>query len=90
MLGFTTEIDLKRHEVRTTFGKTVRTFAFDDDKFLLVEALKVAAEDINNQVLQLLQAMLDHVERIKREDLEFARLRSEMESSGSSNDNQYR
>ena len=45
MLGYTTEVDLKRKYVRTRFGKETRTFCFDEVRFPLVEALKVAAED---------------------------------------------
>jgi hypothetical protein len=58
MLGFTTTINLKTREIKTTFafGKGVRTFAFEyvapgsRPTVSLGDALKVAAEDMANQV----------------------------------------
>ena len=50
MLGYLTEIDLKRQTVITTFRGETRTFVFNYGTFPLVEALKVSAEDAHNQI----------------------------------------
>jgi hypothetical protein len=56
MLEFTATINLKTREIKTTFGEQVRTFAFEyvapgsRPTVSLGDALKVAAEDMANQV----------------------------------------
>lgn len=62
MLAYTTEINVKTREVKTTFGKEVRTFCYNGSNFTLLDALKVAAEDFHNQLLELLEKMVQFAE----------------------------
>lgn len=62
MLGYTTTINLKERVVKTTFMKETRTWVFNDTTFTLVDALKVAAEDIANQVWEFLASVAQEEE----------------------------
>ena len=62
MLGYLTEVNLKTKEVRTTFRKEVRTFGFNDTTFPMVEALKVSAEDMANQIREFLAELAEQTE----------------------------
>ena len=62
MLSYITEIDLKRKEVRVVLGKDSETFVFDEDKFPLLEAMKVSAEFMHNKLVEFLSKLVQKVE----------------------------
>ena len=65
---YETEIDIEAMEVRTIFLGETNTFAFDDHRFPLAEALKVAAECAHKQLHDMLRKMTEHVERREERD----------------------
>ena len=62
MLGYFTEIDIKKKVVRTVFGKQINTFVFDEQKFPPVEAMKVSAEHAHGLMLEFLRGLADFAE----------------------------
>lgn len=70
MLGYTTEINFKTKEVVTTFQgmfrKERRTFCFNDTTFPLLEAMKVANEDMYNQIAPFIAKLAEYAERQKQ------------------------
>ena len=67
MIGYLTEVNLKTKEVIATFRGQRHTFAFNHSNFPLVEALKVSAEYMHNQIQEFLQEVVDHVEQKDKE-----------------------
>jgi len=65
MLSYVTEIDVKKKEIRVKFLGETNTFFFDDVKFPLEEALKVATEFVVNQLKGFLQKLLDHAAKLE-------------------------
>ena len=61
---YETAIDCVAGEARLTFLGKVNTFVFDDEKFPLVEAMKVSAEFAHNQLQALLAAAVGPVEKL--------------------------
>lgn len=53
MISYTTEINLKTKTVVVTFRGQPHTFSFDN-QFPLVDALKVSAEFMHNEITQYL------------------------------------
>lgn len=62
MIGYLTEIDLKKKEIRTMFCKRTSTFAFDDVRVTMEEALVLSAQFMAGEILQLLKDALAHFE----------------------------
>jgi len=62
MLGFITEINLQTQEVKTLCGE-IRTFGFRLKGFTLRDALLVAAEDMSNQITELLRKAAELTEK---------------------------
>src|SRR5688572_23540654 len=65
VIAYTTEIDLKNKLVRTIFRGDINTFVYDDSRFSLEDALKVAAEHFAVQLKDLLRSWLEHAERLE-------------------------